>query len=100
MVIPLFLLGITTLALWQENWFYKWATIGQLGLHGAAFLGFLFHGTRLGRLRILSLPFFFDMVYVAAAVALVNLFSGARHDIWTTQPQSLTAGNLIINRGK
>ena len=86
MVIPLVLLSLTAPFLGAHGWFYKLAALGQFAFHGAAALGFVLRNTSLGQLKLLRLPFFFDMVYTAAAVALVNLFSGARHDIWKTQP--------------
>jgi hypothetical protein len=82
---PLLLLAVTAPMLWQDGWFYRSMAICQFGLHGAAILGFLLRGTSFGRLKVLRLPFFLDMVYVAAAVALFNLLRGARHDIWTPQ---------------
>jgi cellulose synthase/poly-beta-1,6-N-acetylglucosamine synthase-like glycosyltransferase len=88
MVIPLLLLGISAPALWQSGWFYRLITLGQLVLHGAAALGFLLRGTHWGQSKLLRLPFFFDMVYTAAAVALVALLRGARHDMWESGGQN------------
>lgn len=86
MIIPLLVLGITAPPLWSRSWFYKLATVGQVGFHGAALLGFLLQETALGHRKLLRLPFFFDMVYTAAGMALFNLVRGTRHDIWETQP--------------
>lgn len=36
-------------------------------------------------MKLLSLPFFLDMVNVAALVALVKLLRGERRDIWVPQ---------------
>lgn len=85
MVVPIALLALSAPFLWQRGWLYKLATIGQAGLHGAATLGWLLRDTKPGRSKLLSLPFFFDMVNVAALAAVANLVRGERHDIWVPQ---------------
>ncbi len=45
-------------------------------------LGWLLQTRPLGRIKALQLPFFFDMVNLAAAVAVVELARGKRYDIW------------------
>lgn len=85
MGLPLFFLFVTSMALWQNGFFFKLMLIFQLIFHGAALLGFLLQKMIIGRIRLLRLPFFFDMVYIASAVAIFNLMRGVRHDIWTPQ---------------
>jgi cellulose synthase/poly-beta-1,6-N-acetylglucosamine synthase-like glycosyltransferase len=85
MGVPFFIVALSAPTLWRRGWLYKLATISQTGLHGAALLGYLLRGTKLGRLKLLSLPFFLDMVNVAALVALVRLLRGERRDVWTPQ---------------
>jgi len=87
MVVPLAVLGVTAPMLWRQGWLYQLATLGQLCLHGAGLLGFLLRKTRVGRSKLLSLPFFFDMVNAASVVAVINLLRGERHDIWVPQRQ-------------
>jgi cellulose synthase/poly-beta-1,6-N-acetylglucosamine synthase-like glycosyltransferase len=93
MVLPLIVLCASALVLWPFGWLYQLAAIGQLGLHGAGLLGFLLRKTRLGQSKVLSLPFFFDMVNAAAIVALVNLIRGERHDIWVPQRSEEASGS-------
>jgi cellulose synthase/poly-beta-1,6-N-acetylglucosamine synthase-like glycosyltransferase len=93
MVLPLIVLCASALVLWPFGWLYQLAAIGQLGLHGAGLLGFLLRKTRLGQSKVLSLPFFFDMVNAAAIVALVNLFRGERYDIWVPQRSGEASGS-------
>jgi cellulose synthase/poly-beta-1,6-N-acetylglucosamine synthase-like glycosyltransferase len=85
MVMPMIVLCITAPMLWRHGWLYQLATIGQFGMHGAGLLGFLLRKTRVGRSKLLSLPFFFEMVNAASVVALVKLLRGERHDIWVPQ---------------
>ena len=85
MAIPLFVLAATAPLLWARGRFYRVATLLQLGLHGAALVGLLTRGTRIGKLKLFSLPFFFDMVNIASLVAAINVLRGKRQDIWVTQ---------------
>ncbi|WP_339134462.1 MAG: glycosyltransferase family 2 protein [Candidatus Electrothrix sp. GW3-4] len=82
---PLLILMITAPMLWTAGWFYQIMTLCQIGLHGAAMFGFLLQRRPIGQSKVLRLPFFLDLVYVAAAFALFNLFRGTRHDIWVPQ---------------
>jgi len=83
--LPLLVLAIAAPLLWARGWIYKLATLGQVALHGLALIGFLLRDRSIGRLKIFSLPFFFDMVYSASLLAIVNVFRGKRQDIWVTE---------------
>lgn len=83
LVLPLSVLAISSLFLWHFGMFYQMAAASQILFHAAAGFGFLLRRTSLGRFKLLSLPFFFDLVNYASLVALLNLLAGARHDIWT-----------------
>lgn len=85
MAIPLFVLAATAPLLWARGRFYRIATLLQFGLHAAALVGFLARGTRIGKSKIFSLPFFFDMVNIASLVAATNVLRGKRQDVWVTQ---------------
>lgn len=85
MALPLVVTFLTAPLLWRRGWIYKLATLGQLGIHGLALVGYLLRGTTLGRKKLLSVPFFFDMVNLAAVIALGNRLRGKRQDIWVTQ---------------
>lgn len=95
-VIPLLLLIITAPCLWSLGWFYQLVTAGQFVFHGAAALGFLLLGTRLGRQNVLRFPFLFDMVYTATAAALFNLLAGVWYNVWTTLPALIQPGFQAI----
>lgn len=84
-VIPLLLLIISAPMLWSVGRIYKLATLGQIGLHGAALTGFLLRHTWLGKSKFLNLPFHFDLIYVAAGVALMNTLRGKRYSTWGSE---------------
>ncbi len=84
-VVPLLVLSVTAPLLWRHGWFYKLITIGKYSVHSAGILGYVLRNTRIGQVKVLSLPFFFEMVNIAAVVAVANLFRRERHDIWVPQ---------------
>lgn len=85
MVLPLIGLFLSAPLLWRRGWLYRLATLGQATLHGAALAGYLLRDTRLGKLKLLSLPLFFDLVNIAALIAATNVLRGRRYDLWLTQ---------------
>ncbi|MBK9745587.1 MAG: glycosyltransferase family 2 protein [Chloroflexi bacterium] len=87
-VLPLLLLFVSSLFLWQENVFYLFILALQIAFYGCALLGFMFRSSRLGQLKPLAIPYFICMVYAAALVAIFNTVSGRRIDRWNPQRQS------------
>lgn len=85
MGLPILVLFLTSLSLSQYDILFLVIALLQIGFHGAAVFGFLLRNTRIGRLRFLRLPFFFDMVYTASLFAIINLLFGLRQDIWVPQ---------------
>jgi cellulose synthase/poly-beta-1,6-N-acetylglucosamine synthase-like glycosyltransferase len=84
-VLPLLALSVSAPLLWRRGWLYRFTALGLWGVHGLGALGFLLRGTRLGRSKLLSLPFFFELVNAAVLTALVGLLRGERHDTWVPQ---------------
>lgn len=82
MVIPLLVLSILAPVLWFAGGIYRLAALGLTALHAAAVTGFLLRNTRLSRVKLINLPFHFDLIYVAAAVALVNTVKGKNYSTW------------------
>ena len=66
---------------------YRTALLVQLAMHTLALLGLVLHRTRLGRLKILRLPFFLDLVASAMAAAFVQLLFAPRTARWTPARQ-------------
>ncbi len=87
-VAPLLALSLTAPLLWRRGLAYRLAAAGLWGVHGLGLLGFLLQRRRLGRLKIFSLPFFFELVNAATLVALAGLARGERHDQWVPERAS------------
>jgi hypothetical protein len=105
MVFPLFVLLLTSPWLWPHGHFYQAATLLQVAFYGCGLLGMLLVNTRFGRLKVLTLPFFFCMVNVAALLAVWNVVRGHRIDRWETLRQAAEArsdrgvGSVSSERG-
>ncbi|MBI4614778.1 MAG: glycosyltransferase [Planctomycetes bacterium] len=80
--LPLAALLPASALLWTAGPFYRAAFLLQAALYVAAGAGFLLRGTRLGRAKPLSLPYYFCLVNLAALVAIANLARGRRIEVW------------------
>jgi cellulose synthase/poly-beta-1,6-N-acetylglucosamine synthase-like glycosyltransferase len=92
-VFPLLVLMVVSPLLWWRGFFYKAATLIQAGLYGCGVLGMLLSRTRLGRLKIFTIPFYFCMVNAASLLATVNILRGQRIVLW--EPQRPDAGTAL-----
>jgi cellulose synthase/poly-beta-1,6-N-acetylglucosamine synthase-like glycosyltransferase len=96
-VFPLILLMLLSPLLWSRGLLYKLATIGQGFFYGCGLIGWLFSDTRIGRLKVFTIPFFFCMVNAASLVAALNILRGRRIDFWEPQREktsvSVVAGD-------
>jgi cellulose synthase/poly-beta-1,6-N-acetylglucosamine synthase-like glycosyltransferase len=82
---PLYLLtalGATTVAA-AANGGFLWLLCGQLMFYALALAGWAFPG-RGGRL--LTIPFYFSMINLAALVAIVSYLRGTRRTTWASAP--------------
>ncbi len=84
---PLLALLVISWGLWNAGPVYRIAALGQAVLYGCGLAGFLLRNTRVGRSRVLALPFFFCMVNAAVIVATFNLLRGQKIVLWETQRQ-------------
>lgn len=82
---PLLLLLLLSPLLWNAGLVYQLATVLQLAFYGCALLGMLLRNQRIGRAKVLTIPFFFCMVNVASMIAAINLIRGHRIDFWEPQ---------------
>ncbi len=88
MFAPLIVLLLASIPLWDGGWFYQLALLAQLAFYGCALLGLLLRGSRIGRLKPFTIPFYFCVVYAAALIATWNLLRGQRITYWTPQRQA------------
>jgi len=84
---PVFLVLLAAASAWlaPNRWFYATAAGAQGALYVLAALGFALRRTRVGRLKILYVPFYYCMANAACALAIVHLLVGRRIASW--QPQ-------------
>lgn len=94
-VYPLLLLLLVNPFLWRANIFYQLAMIGQLIFYGFGFLGLLLNGTRLGRMKIFSIPFYFCLVNAAVLVASMNVLRGQQIKRWEPQ-RNVNSDNIKL----
>ena len=87
-VYPLLVLFFVTPFLWERALFYKLLTIGQLAFYGLGLLGLLLEGTRFGRLRIFTTPFYFCLVNAAVLVATLKILLGQQIKRWEPQREA------------
>jgi cellulose synthase/poly-beta-1,6-N-acetylglucosamine synthase-like glycosyltransferase len=86
-VFPLIVLLVVSTLLWSHGLFYQLATLAQAAFYASGLVGLLLSGTRIGRLKIFTIPFFFCMVNAAALLATLNVLRGHRIDFWEPQRQ-------------
>jgi cellulose synthase/poly-beta-1,6-N-acetylglucosamine synthase-like glycosyltransferase len=86
-VIPLLVLLLVSPFVWLQGAIYNTAVLGQLAFYGLAALALPLEGTRVGRLKILRIPFYFCMVNLASLIAAINVARGRQIKVWDTRRQ-------------
>jgi cellulose synthase/poly-beta-1,6-N-acetylglucosamine synthase-like glycosyltransferase len=89
-VFPLVMLLLISPLLWKTGVIYQMAAVGQVAFYGCALFGLLLHGTRFGRRKIFTIPFYFCMVNAASLVAIINVLRGRQISHWEPQRQGQT----------
>ena len=84
-VFLLLLLLLVNPFLWNDGPFYQLTMLGQLGFYGLGLLGYLLDGTRLGRLKPFTIPFYFCLVNLAVLLAALNIMRGQQIKRWEPQ---------------
>jgi cellulose synthase/poly-beta-1,6-N-acetylglucosamine synthase-like glycosyltransferase len=87
-VVPLLVLLAVTPLLWNEGPVYRAALVGQLAVYSLGLLGLLLGNTRLGRIKLFSIPFYFCLVNTACLVAAIRVLRGQRIELWEPQRAS------------
>jgi len=85
LVFPLLMLFLVSPFLWKAGFIYEIATIGQVAFYCCALFGWLLNGTRFGRKKIFTIPFYFCMVNTASLVAIINVLQGRQIKHWEPQ---------------
>jgi cellulose synthase/poly-beta-1,6-N-acetylglucosamine synthase-like glycosyltransferase len=83
--LPLLVLLVSSMVLWNQGPLYGTVALGQLLLYGCAALGIALSKTRLGRGKVFTLPLFFVAVNVAALMGALKLLAGQRVVMWDPQ---------------
>lgn len=86
-VFPLLMLFLVSPLLWNDGLIYQLATIAQVSFYSFALLGLLFNQTRLGQMKLFTIPFYFCMVNAASLVALIEVLQGHQVKYWEPQRQ-------------
>lgn len=84
-VFPLLALAVVSPLLWSAGWLYQLATLAQASFYACAIVAWRAPGTRLGRSKLCSLPFYFCLVNAAVLVAVHNILQGRRIERWDPQ---------------
>ncbi len=87
--VSLAILGVASIAAWSQGPLYQAAVLAQAFFYGMASVGYLLRRSRMGRLRLLYIPFYYCMANVACSVAWVHALRGRRIEVWQPQRQSL-----------
>jgi cellulose synthase/poly-beta-1,6-N-acetylglucosamine synthase-like glycosyltransferase len=82
MAIPLIVIFVTSLFLWDDGPIYRIAVVGQVLVYGLGVVGLLLRDRPVGRRPWFAIPSFFLLVNIASLHALWNLLSGRRIDRW------------------
>ena len=91
-VFPLLALFLVNPLLWSQGVIFKAAMLAQVAFYGLALLAIPLQNTRLGRIKLLTIPYFFCVVYAASFVATIYLLRGIRIDRWEPQRQEAGEG--------
>ena len=83
------ILAVASLAAWPHGRIYQFAVLAQVVFYGMASVGYLLRRSRVGRIRLLYIPFYYCMANVACSVAWVHALRGRRIEVWQPQRQGL-----------
>jgi cellulose synthase/poly-beta-1,6-N-acetylglucosamine synthase-like glycosyltransferase len=87
--VSLAIVAVASIAAWSHGPLYQAAVLAQVVFYGMASVGYLLRRSRMGRLRLLYIPFYYCMANVACSVAWVHALRGRRIEVWQPQRQSL-----------
>jgi cellulose synthase/poly-beta-1,6-N-acetylglucosamine synthase-like glycosyltransferase len=82
MAFPLLVMALVSPLLWPRSRFYRLATAGQATFYGLAAAGVLLEQPARRRVKLLTLPYYFCLVNLAALHAARNVLRGQAIVIW------------------
>ncbi len=90
---PIFLIVLfaSSALLSVRGGFFAACALLQVAFYGLAALGFLLRTHRVGRLKLIAIPFFYCLANAAALVALNKVGRGERIERWQPQGRSVAA---------
>lgn len=87
----LLVLLVSSTMLISEGVFYKWFATAQAVFYLLAGVGYALRNQRLGKLRVLYIPFFYCLANSAALIAFMNIIRGHQIERWEPHRHSPTA---------
>ena len=85
--LPLFIIFISNIFLWDTGWFYQLSMAAQVVFYSFAILGWFLEDRGIRLPKIVSIPSFVCMVYWAAFLATIDMLRGKQIKGWTTARQ-------------
>jgi hypothetical protein len=89
MAIPLLVLLATSPLLWHAGLFYQAITLMQVLFLAASLLGWTLRRTFVGRLKLMTFPYYFCMVHFAALIAILRILTGRKIRRWEPERHEL-----------
>jgi glycosyltransferase involved in cell wall biosynthesis len=83
--VPIVVLLPASVLLADRGPVYAWAFVGQLIFHGLAMAGWQLRTRSIGRLPLVSLPLFVDLVSIAGLLAASDFLRGRQQRSWSPQ---------------
>ena len=77
--------------MWDAGLWFRTLAIVQSAIYGAGLTGFALSATRVGRWRLLSIPYYFVLSNLAALVALRNVLAGRKIERWESHRMDVEA---------
>lgn len=84
---PVFLLLLAAASAWlaPRSAFFLSVAAAQLAFYALALVGYRLRSARVGRLKVVYVPFYYCMANVACALALLQVLRGRRIELWQTE---------------
>jgi cellulose synthase/poly-beta-1,6-N-acetylglucosamine synthase-like glycosyltransferase len=93
MAFPLLVLLGTSPLLWHGGLLYQAITLAQVLFLAASLLGWTLRWTFVGRLKLMTFPYYFCMVHFAALVAILRTLTGRKIRRWEPERHQFHTGD-------